>query len=119
MVQDQLVLVLVVVTVALLPTALLWGFLKLIDYGADEEKIEEIRQASREGRQPDLTGISGGSRGIEERDVDDFDSPGPATGPTPSASPAASTAEDTVTCPSCGSENDADFDRCWDCLGDL
>lgn len=116
MVQDQMVLVLVIVTVAVLPTVLLWGFLKLIDYGADEEAVEEVRQARREGRQPDLSGLSGGSLGVEDRDTDSRDGPAPAAGSTPEASSAASTAEDTVTCPTCGSENDADFDRCWDCL---
>lgn len=119
MVQDQVVLVLVVVTVVLLPTVLLWGFLKLIDYGADDEKIEEIRQARHEGQQPDLSGVSGGSLGIDEREIDDFNSPEMSSESTPESSPAASTAEDTVTCPACGSENDADYDRCWDCLSDL
>jgi len=117
MAQDPTVLALVVVTVAVLPALLLWGFLRLIDRGADEEKIEELRQAGREGQQPDISGVSLGAPVDSERDGPPTESVD--TAPTPDASPAASTAEDTVTCPTCGSENDADYDRCWDCLSDL
>ena len=114
MAQDPMVLALVVVTV---PALLLWGFLRLIDRGADEEKIEELRQAGHEGQQPDISGVSLGTPVDSEHE-------GPATesvdtSATPDTSPAASTAESTVTCPTCGSENDADYDRCWDCLSDL
>lgn len=127
MVQDFVVLGLVLAAVSLVPALLLWGFMKLIDYGADEEKLAEIRRARREGRQPEFTGVSGGSLGIDDGDstVEEYgatatDNAGTPTGESvPDSSPAAGEAESTVTCSACGRENDAAYDRCWNCLSDL
>jgi hypothetical protein len=127
MVQDFVVLGLVLAAVSVVPALLLWGFMKVIDYGADEEKLAEIRRARREGRQPDFTGVSGSSIGIDEGDTagEEYGASTTSGGqiPTresvPDSSPAASGAESTVTCSACGRENDAAYDRCWNCLSDL
>lgn len=127
MVQDFVVLGLVLAAVSIVPAMLLWGFMKMIDYGADEEKLAEIRQARREGRQPEFTGVTGGSIGIDEGDTaaEGYDAPATSSSQTPTresvpdSSPAASDAEATITCSACGRENNAEYDRCWNCLSDL
>lgn len=121
MVQSVVTIILVLLGISLLPAAMLWGFLKLVDYAADEEKLAEIQRARREDRRSDFSTETGGTGlRIEPPDGDDDSENDPDDGPRePDRSPSASTAERTVACPSCGRENDARFDRCWNCVSEL
>lgn len=96
MVLDQLVVVLALVAVLGLPAAVFVSLFTVIEYLADEEKIEAFRQARREGRPVDFTSTG--------RDSDPQYRPGE---------------DETTTCSRCGSKNGTAFDRCWNCQSEL
>jgi hypothetical protein len=120
MVQDVVFVVLVLLGISILPAMLLYLFLKLIDYGADDQKLSEIQQARREGRKPEFS-----SDGVQTAWNPDSESE-PAGDPivdrssaAPQSAPSADAAEETISCGDCGRENDADYDVCWNCASRL
>lgn len=117
MAQNIAVVVLVVFAISLLPAVILWGLLKLIDYGADEQGLAEIRNARAEGRTPDLSDSPGTAwqanteTGSPDGGVDVSDASAEMA--------SAGDAEETVACSDCGRKNDAQFDMCWNCASRL
>lgn len=98
---DLLALVLAIVAVALVPVVMMVALFQVIDYLSDEDKLEEIRRAAREGRPVEYTDLE--------------------TGDTQSTNPDPATRETAGDrrCPNCGEKNDGRFDRCWNCQATL
>lgn len=116
MVQDLAFIVLVLLGISILPAMLLYFFLKLVDYGADDQKLTEIQRARREGRPPDFSG-DGVQRGLSSDT--DADPPIDHSAAGPQSAPSADAADETVTCSECGRENDVSYDVCWNCTSQL
>lgn len=120
MIVDLLILVLVLVVVGLVPVAMMAGLFALVDHLSDEQKLREIRQASREGRPVDFSETDTPSDDTEEtlqvvEPPSGLDSQ-PADGDV--ERPHTRTDSATI-CPSCGQANDIEFDRCWNCQATL
>lgn len=100
MVQDLAVVVTVLLAIALLPALLLWAFLRLI--GADGTRITEFG----DGSTTEFESI--GLQSDSER-----------TGASVASPDRSAAGDDAVSCDGCGAENDARFDRCWNCFDPL
>ncbi|QCC52168.1 DUF7577 domain-containing protein [Halapricum salinum] len=101
MIVDLIALFLAIVAVALVPVVMMVALFRLVDYFSDEDKLEEIRRAKREGRPVDFSGIDAGDARSRTGDQ-----------------PTVESAEDPQ-CPNCGEKNEGDFDRCWNCQATL
>ena len=101
MIVDLVALVLAIVVVALVPVVMMVTLFHIVDYLGDDDKLEEIRRARREGRPVDFSGA----------DTGDGPSPSPEERPTEAA--------DDSRCPNCGEKNEGEFDRCWNCQAAL
>lgn len=119
MVLDLLGVALVVVAIAAIPVVMLTVLFGVIDYLSDEEKLEEIRRANREGRPVDFS-RSGSTETDDTRSGDVRASPADrseAIGGRQSRR--SSSGPPTTVCSACGAENEAGYDRCWNCLSRL
>jgi hypothetical protein len=97
MLVDLIALVLAIVAVGLVPVVMMAALFGLVDHFSDEEKLDEVRRANREGRPVDFSGVG-------------------VTHDQQTLSTDASTDDmDRPLCPSCGEENSGEFDRCWNC----
>jgi hypothetical protein len=106
MLVDLLALVLVLVAIGLTPVVMMAVLFGLVDYLSDEEKLEEVRQANREGRPVDFSGVDA----INDQPIGS----GQAT-----ADIATSDDGTESRCPTCGERNDGEFERCWNCQTEL
>lgn len=117
MAQSVVTVFLILVLVALLPAAMLWGFLKLATFVSDDEQLRQFEEFDPEGYRTQIrtettgTGLQLGPTDGEQHPRGDQS--------TPDRSQTAIDAEQTVTCRECGRENAARFDRCWNCVADL
>lgn len=103
MVQDLAVVVTVLLGISLLPALLLWVFLRLIS--SDGSTFSEFGEGS--------TAEFESTVGLQS----ESEANGAATSP-PNQS-AVSDDVESIDCSDCGAENDARFDRCWNCLDAL
>jgi len=112
MVQGLVIVLAVLVALSLFPVALLAALFRVVDYLADDEKFRRARRGSGSPNVSDGTGsrppgrVGEGSQeyALDPADVGAMDPDGDAG---------------TVTCPTCGTENDPDYDLCENCVREL
>lgn len=122
MVLDLVTIALVILVISLVPVLMMAGLFALVDYLADDEKLEEVRKARREGRTVDFSGTRGspgaetdaGGSGVRR----DVDSDGGHADPSASIR-ASSSSSPIAPCPDCGVDNETVFGRCWNCQSKL
>ena len=115
MLQGVLPVAAVVLAVAIVPAIVLVVTFRLIDYVADDDSVTDRGRASGDGN---LSGDATATPGTGWAETQSAESPSRAD---PDVDPGewSPTAAETVTCPECDADNDAEYDRCWNCLSSL
>lgn len=118
MLVEVAVLVLALVAIGLVPVVMMATLFGIIQYLSDEQKLEEIQSARREGRPVDFSETRSQSGGDANDDLSPVTPPTDLETDVPEQS-APSPAATSTTCSNCGEENEGAFDRCWNCQATL
>ena len=110
MVEGALQVGAVLVAVALIPVAVLTVLFRVIDYVGTDTLPREAGSDGAASVGGD-TAAPGPEWDRPEQGQAAADSPSPEDAPNWDPD-----ADDVVTCPACDANNDAEYDRCWNCL---